>query len=98
MGVAILGLHDRGMKSINPCPQVLWRQGLLVGKPVGHPLRRKDGNNPGGADNKFLTVDISDANLSGKNYAGIEIYASQCKFLGQPAGTTADPCYKILST
>lgn len=82
MGVAILGLHDRGMKVDKIRVRKSLRQGLLVGKPVGHPLRRKDGNNPGGADNKFLTVDISDANLSGKNYAGIEIYASQCKFFG----------------
>lgn len=82
MGVAILGLHDRGMKVDKIRVRKSLRQGLLVGKPVGHPLRRIDDNNPGGADNKFLTVDISDANLSGKNYAGIEIYASQCKFFG----------------
>ena len=82
MGVAILGLHDRGMKVDKIRVRKSLRQGLLVGKPVGHPLRRIDDNNPGGADNKFLTVDISDANLSNKNYAGIEIYASQCKFFG----------------
>lgn len=82
MGVAILGLHDRGMKVDKIRVRKSLRQGLLVGKPVGHPLRRIDNNNSGGADNKFLTVDISDANLSNKNYAGIEIYASQCKFFG----------------
>lgn len=82
MGVAILGLHDRGMKVDKIRVRKSLRQGLLVGKPVGHPLRRKDDNNSGGADNKFLTVDISDTNLSNKNYAGIEIYASQCKFFG----------------
>lgn len=98
MGVAILGLHDRGMKVDKIRVRKSLRQGLLVGKPVGHPLRRIDDNNPGGADNKFLTVDISDANLSNKNYAGIEIYASQCKFFGSTSwynrrSVPKDPIY-----
>ena len=56
------------------------RQGLLVGKPVGHPLRAREGDTPGAADNKFSMIDVSDANMSFGTYAGIEIYTSQSKF------------------
>ena len=46
------------------------RQGLLVGKPVGHPLRPREGDTPGAADNKFSMIDVSDANMSFGTYAG----------------------------
>ena len=36
MGVAILGLHDRAMKVHDIRVRMTWRQGFLVGKPIGH--------------------------------------------------------------
>ena len=38
IGVAILGKDDQGMKVHNLRIRKALRQGLLVGKPVGHPL------------------------------------------------------------
>ena len=78
MGVAILGLHDRAMKVHNIRVRMTWRQGFLVGKPIGHKAINVEG--VGAADNKFSMLDVSDANNCGRNYAGIEVYASQCKF------------------
>ena len=78
MEVAILGLHDRAMKVHDIRVRMTWRQGFLVGKPIGHKAINVDGI--GAADNKFSMLDVSDANKCGRNYAGIEVYASQCKF------------------
>ena len=80
IGVAILGLDDQGMKIDKIRIRQTLRQGLLVGKPVGHPLRAREGDTPGAADNKFSMIDVSDANMSFGTYAGIEIYTSQSKF------------------
>ena len=80
IGVAILGKDDQGMKVHNLRIRKALRQGLLVGKPVGHPLRKSKDQNADGADNKFSMIDVSDANMSFGTYAGIEIYTSQSKF------------------
>ena len=53
IGVAILGKDDQGMKVHNLRIRKALRQGLLVGKPVGHPLRKSKDQNADGADNKF---------------------------------------------
>lgn len=57
------------------------RQGLLVGKPVGHAQRREERSNSGAADNKFVMVEVSDANLGGGYHGAIEVYGAQCKFV-----------------
>ena len=80
IGVAILGKDDQGMKVHNLRIRKALRQGLLVGKPVGHPLRKSKDQNADGADNKFSMIDVSGTNQSGGVYAGIEVYASQTKF------------------
>ena len=46
IGVAILGLDDQGMKIDKIRIRQTLRQGLLVGKPVGHPLRAREGDTP----------------------------------------------------
>ena len=80
IGVAILGKDDQGMKVHDLRIRKALRQGLLVGKPVGHPLRKSKDQNADGADNKFSMIDVSGTNQSGGVYAGIEVYASQTKF------------------
>lgn len=80
IGVAILGRDDQGMKIHDIRIRKPLRQGLLVGKPVGHPLRLSKDQDADGADNKFSMIDVSGANQSGGVYAGIEVYASQTKF------------------
>jgi len=80
IGVAILGLDDQGMKIDDVTTRRTLNQGLLLGKPVGHPRRPNEGQNSGAADNKLRGVDVAEANLSGGSYAGIEVYAAQAKF------------------
>ena len=80
IGVAVLGLDDQGMKIDDVTIRRTLNQGLLLGKPVGHPRRPNEGQNSGAADNKLRGVDVAEANLSGGSYAGIEVYAAQAKF------------------
>jgi len=80
IGVAILGLDDQGMKIDDVTIRRTLNQGLLLGKPAGHPRRPNEGQNSGAADNKLRGVDVAEANLSGGSYAGIEVYAAQAKF------------------
>lgn len=81
IGIAILGEHDRAMKVDKVRIRKTRRQGLLVGKPVGHALRKIEKINPGAADNKFVMVEVSDANIGGGYHAAIEVYGAQCKFV-----------------
>lgn len=81
VGIAILGEHDRAMKVDKVRIRKTRRQGLLVGKPVGHAQRREERSNSGAADNKFVMVEVSDANLGGGYHGAIEVYGAQCKFV-----------------
>lgn len=81
VGIAILGEHDRAMKVDKVRIRKTRRQGLLVGKPVGHPQRQIESWNSGAADNKFVMVEVSDANLGGGYHGAIEVYGAQCKFV-----------------
>ena len=81
IGIAILGEHDRAMKVDKVRIRKTRRQGLLVGKPVGHPQRQIESWNSGAADNKFVMVEVSDANLGGGYHGAIEVYGAQCKFV-----------------
>lgn len=81
IGIAILGEHDRAMKVDKIRIRKTRRQGLLVGKPVGHVQRRTESLNSGAADNKFVMVEVSDANLGGGYHGAIEVYGAQCKFV-----------------
>ena len=81
IGIAILGEHDRAMKVDKVRIRKTRRQGLLVGKPVGHAQRKKESWNSGAADNKFVMVEVSDANLGGGYHGAIEVYGAQCKFV-----------------
>ena len=81
IGIAILGEHDRAMKVDKVRIRKTRRQGLLVGKPVGHAQRREERSNSGAADNKFVMVEVSDANLGGGYHGAIEVYGAQCKFV-----------------
>lgn len=81
VGIAILGEHDRAMKVDKVRIRKTRRQGLLVGKPVGHPQRQIEDRNSGAADNKFVMVEVSDANLGGGYHGAIEVYGAQCKFV-----------------
>lgn len=81
VGIAILGEHDRAMKVDKVRIRKTRRQGLLVGKPVGHAQRKKESWNSGAADNKFVMVEVSDANLGGGYHGAIEVYGAQCKFV-----------------
>lgn len=78
IGIAILGEHDRAMKVDKVRIRKTRRQGLLVGKPVGHVQRRTESLNSGAADNKFVMVEVSDANLGGGYHGAIEVYGAQC--------------------
>lgn len=80
IGVAVLGLDDQGMKIDDVTIRRTLNQGLLLGKPSGHPRRPNEGQNSGAADNKLRGIDVAEANLSGGSYAGIEVYAAQAKF------------------
>ncbi|MDN5639926.1 MAG: hypothetical protein L0I17_03920 [Actinomycetia bacterium] len=82
IGMAILGRDDQGMKISDVRIRGGQECGLLVGKPPNHPemLDGSQGQNPGGADNKFSRMDVSSANKDGADRAGIEIYTSNCKF------------------
>lgn len=87
-GIALLGLDDQGCKVSNVRIRRTWKQGLLVGKPPNHPeaweTNPGDASRPyqrgGAADNKFLRMDVSSANIARSGYAGIEVYTSQCMF------------------
>lgn len=88
-GIAFLGLDDQGCKATNIRVRRTGKQGLLVGKPFEHPeayeTNPNDAAKPyrrtGAADNKFIRMDISGANLSKGGYAGIEVYTAQCMFM-----------------
>lgn len=87
-GIALLGLDDQGCKLTNIRVRRTMKQGLLVGKPFEHPeayeTNPTDATKPyrrtGAADNKFLRMDISGANLGKVGCAGIEVYTAQCMF------------------
>ena len=88
-GMAYLGLDDQGFKTKDIRIRRTGKQGLLVGKPADHPeafeANPTDPLAPyrrsGAADNKFINVDVSSANLFKNGYAGIEVHTSQCKFI-----------------
>lgn len=69
IGVAVLGLDDQGMKIDDVTIRRTLNQGLLLGKPAGHPRRPNEGQNSGAADNKLRGIDVAEANLSGGSYA-----------------------------
>ena len=88
-GVAYLGLDDQGFKTKDIRVRRTGKQGFLVGKPSDHPEafveNPSDPLNPiqksGAADNKFINIDVSSANLFKRGYSGIEVNTSQCKFI-----------------
>lgn len=82
IGMAILGGDDQGMKISDIRIRGGNEMGLLVGKPATHPefVAGVPGG-PGGADNKFLNMDVSSSNKLGGVHAGIEVHTSNCKFV-----------------
>nr|DAK12835.1 MAG TPA: peptidase [Caudoviricetes sp.] len=81
-GVAILGRDDQAMDVWNLKIRNCAQAGLVVGKPDGHPeLEAKVPGGPGGADNQFFGLNVGGANQGNLNYAGVEIYTSQCAFV-----------------
>ncbi|MGI5423051.1 hypothetical protein [Actinomadura luteofluorescens] len=92
VGIALLGTDDQAMQVQRIRGRHFAKQGLLVG--------REDGSG-GAADNYFLGVDISSANMGGGSCAGIEVYTSnhhfaQCKSWYNKRSTafTAGATYK----
>ena len=53
---------------------------------MGHVQRRTESLNSGAADNKFVMVEVSDANLGGGYHGAIEVYGAQCKFVACTPG------------
>lgn len=82
-GIAILGLDDQAMKCHGLKVRQSLQAGLVVGKPIGHP----EGGG-GAADNKFFGADIGGSNISNGDFAGIEVYTSQTKFIGSTSWYT----------
>ena len=88
-GVAYIGLDDQGFKTKDIRVRRTGKQGFLVGKPLDHPEAFVE--NPsnalepyqksGAADNKFINIDVSSANLFKRGYSGIEVNTSQSKFI-----------------
>lgn len=81
IGLAILGRDDQAMKISDVRIRGGEEMGCLIGKPANHPefLAGVPGG-PGGADNKFVNLDVSSSNKLGGVHAGIEIHTSNCKF------------------
>lgn len=80
-GVAILGRDDQAMDVWNLKIRNTQRAGLTVGKPPEHPeLKANVPGGPGGADNQFFGLNVGGANKLRGNYAGVEVYTSQCTF------------------
>lgn len=87
-GLALVGLDDQGCQISNFRVRHTLKQGWLIGKPGDHPeayearegAPTKSDRKYGAADNHFVNIDVSSANLSLGGYAGFEIYTSQCCF------------------
>lgn len=87
-GVAMLGLDDQGCQISNIRIRHTWKQCVLAGKPGDHPEAfevnpsdpTKSIRRSGAADNHWINIDASSANLSLAGYAGFEINTSQNVF------------------
>lgn len=87
-GIAMLGLDDQGCQISNIRIRHTLKQSVLAGKPGDHPEAfeanpsnpNKPARRAGAADNHWINIDASSANLSLGGYAGFEINTSQNVF------------------
>lgn len=75
--VLIIGPDDQGMKVNNIHADRFGSAGMIVGRPPWHPQQVPSS----GADNHFFNVDVHGGNVFGGNFAGVEVYTSNCVFV-----------------
>ena len=98
IGVAVLGLDDQGMKIDDVTIRRTLNQGLLLGKPAGHPRRPNEGQNSGAADNKLRGIDVAEANLSGAPTPVSRCTRRRLSSRTAPATATTAPATRTPST
>lgn len=83
-GVMLIGQDDQGIKANNIHIDGCGSTGFMVGRPKWHPEQI----DTSGADNHFFNIDVHGTNKFGGNYAGFEVYTSNCVFVACKAWYT----------
>lgn len=76
-GILLIGPDDQGIKAENIHIDRTNSAGLIVGRPLWHPQQISSS----GADNHFVNLDIHGCNKGGGDFAGVEVYSSNCVFV-----------------